>query len=145
MDTFPELKWYADQLAEIARWAYRNGWAPGTSTNYSMRLPVEAAPAWCAITSSGVDKDTIDSDHILAVDRQGKPVGGHSLAPSAETALHLMLYRATEAGAVLHTHSLAAALLSQTARQHGQLTISGWELLKGLEGVTSHQCEVTLP
>lgn len=145
MDTFPELKRYADQLAEIARWAYRNGWAPGTSTNYSMRLPVEAAPALCAITSSGVDKDTIDCDHILAVDRHGRPVGGKSLTPSAETALHLMLYRATEAGAVLHTHSLAAALLSQAARDEGQLSISGWELLKGLEGVTSHQSEVTLP
>jgi len=145
MDAFPEFKLYADQLAEIARWAYRNGWAPGTSTNYSMRLPIEARPALCAITSSRVDKDTINSDHILAVDHQGRPVGGESLTPSTETALHLMLYRTTEAGAILHTHSLAAALLSQTAHQHGQLTISGWELLKGLEGVTSHQCEVTLP
>jgi methylthioribulose-1-phosphate dehydratase len=145
MDTFPEFKWYADQLVEIARWAYRNGWAPGSSTNYSLRLPDKAAPALCAITSSGVDKDMIDSDHILAVDRHGRPVGEENFPPSAETALHLMLYRATEAGAVLHTHSLAAALLSQAARDQGQLTISGWELLKGLEGVTSHQGEVTLP
>ncbi len=145
MDTYSEFKWYADQLAEVARWAYRNGWAPGTSTNYSMRLPCKAAPALCVITSSGVDKETIDSNHVLTVDCHGQPLGEENLTPSAETALHLMLYRATEAGAVLHTHSLAATLLSRTAQSQGHLTISGWELLKGLEGVTSHQNEVSLP
>jgi methylthioribulose-1-phosphate dehydratase len=145
VDTFREFKTCSDQLADIARWAYRNGWAPGTSTNYSARLPPEAAPAVCAITSSGVDKETIGSDHILAVDRQGRPVNGHRLTPSAETALHLMLYRTVGAGAVFHTHSLAAALVSHAMREQGQLTLSGWELLKGLEGVASHECEVVLP
>jgi len=145
MDAFPDFKVYADQLADIARWAYRKGWAPGTSTNYSVRLPEHAAPAFCAITSSGVDKETIDPDQVLAVDRNGTPVNGCALTPSAETRLHVMLYRTMGAGAVLHTHSLAAALLSRSAEKHGRLTLSGWELLKGLDGIATHDCEVILP
>jgi methylthioribulose-1-phosphate dehydratase len=92
METFSDFKIYADQLAETARWAYRNGWAPATSSNYSLRLPAEAAPAVCAITASGLDKQSADSDYILAVDGHGRPVRSRNLRPSAETPLHLMVY-----------------------------------------------------
>lgn len=145
MDALSDFKLYADQLAGIARWAYRNGWAPGTSTNYSVRLPDHAAPAYCAITSSGVDKETIEPQQILAVDQHGRPVNGFNLMPSAETLLHLMLYRIAGAGAVFHTHSIAAALLSRLAGPGGCLRLSGWELLKGLDGVETHDSEVSLP
>jgi methylthioribulose-1-phosphate dehydratase len=145
MDDTYDLKVFADQLADIAQWAYRKGWAPATSTNYSVRLPEHAAPAFCAITSSGVDKETFDPDQVLAVDRIGLPVNGCTLQPSAETLLHVMLYHATGAGAVLHTHSLAAALLSRSAGEGGYLKLSGWELLKGFDGVETHDCEVVLP
>ncbi len=148
MDAFSAFKSYADQLVGIARWAYRNGWAPGTSTNYtnySVRLPERAAPAFCAITSSGVDKETIEPQQILAVDQYGRPVNGFNLSPSAETLLHLMLYRIAGAGAVFHTHSIAAALLSRLTGPGECLRLSGWELLKGLDGVETHDCEVALP
>lgn len=145
MDTCPEFKVFADQLVDIARWAYRNGWAPGTSTNYSVRLPEHVAPAFCAITGSGIDKETIDVDQILTVDQAGQPLNSRGLKPSAETSLHLMLYRAVGAGAVLHTHSLAAGVLSRLAGKERQLRLSGWELLKGLHGIETHDCEVVLP
>jgi methylthioribulose-1-phosphate dehydratase len=57
----------------------------------------------------------------------------------------LLLYRTMGAGAVLHTHSLTAALLSQLARDEGQVLLSGWELLKGLSGIDTHKVEVSLP
>ena len=145
MDDSQDFKVFADQLADIARWAYRKGWAPATSTNYSVRLPEHATPAFCVITSSGVDKETIDPDRVLAVDRLGVPVNGCTLKPSAETPLHVMLYRAMGAGAVLHTHSMAAALLSRSVGESGCLKLSGWELLKGLDGIETHDCEVVLP
>jgi methylthioribulose-1-phosphate dehydratase len=145
MDAFSDFKLYADQLADIARWAYRNGWAPGTSTNYSVRLPESAAPAFCAITSSGVDKETIEPEQILAVDQHGRPVNGFDLTPSTETSLHLLVYRITGAGAVFHTHSIAATFLSRLAGPGECLRLSGWELLKGLDGVETHDCEVALP
>lgn len=145
MDTFRDFKRYADQVADTARWAARMGWAPATSTNYSVRLPDEAAPAVCAITASGVEKERLDTDSVLAVDSDGNPMNGHQLRPSAETLLHLMLYRRTNIGAVLHTHSLAGALLSRLAETAGHLSFSGWELLKGLEGIDRHDREVRLP
>ena len=121
------------------------GWAPATSTNYSVRLPDDAAPAYCAITSSGVDKGAIEVEQILAVDKHGRPIDADGLKPSAETPLHLLLYRTMGAGAVLHTHSLPAALLSQLARDEGQVLLSGWELLKGLSGIDTHEVEISLP
>ncbi len=141
----PDFKTVAEQLVHIARWASRMGWAPATSTNYSVRLPDDAAPAYCAITSSGVDKGTIEAEHILAIDKHGRPIDADGLTPSAETPLHLLLYRTMGAGAVLHTHSLPAALLSQLAHDEGRVRLSGWELLKGLNGIDTHDVEIFLP
>lgn len=135
----------AEQLVQTARWASRMGWAPATSTNYSVRLPDVAAPAYCAITCSGVDKSAICVEHILAVDQHGRSIDAEGLKPSAETPLHLLLYRTMGAGAVLHTHSLPAALLSQLARDEGQVLLAGWELLKGLNGIDTHEARISLP
>ncbi len=140
-----DFKPYVDQVADTARWASRKGWAPATSTNYSVRLPKDAAPAVCAITASGIDKDDFDSDSVIVIDGAGRPMNENQLRPSAETPLHLMLYRHKEIGAVLHTHSIAGALLSRSAESTGYLRFSGWELLKGLAGITGHNCEVRLP
>jgi methylthioribulose-1-phosphate dehydratase len=92
-----------------------------------------------------VDKGTIEVEHILAVDQHGRPIDADRLKPSAETPLHLLLYRTMGAGAVLHTHSLPAALLSQLARDEGRILLSGWELLKGLSGIDTHEVEISLP
>ena len=145
MTHYFDLKMIAEQLVQTARWASHMGWAPATSTNYSVRLPENAAPAYCAITSSGIDKSTIEIEHILAVDQHGKSIDAGKLKPSDETPLHMLLYRTMEAGAVLHTHSLPAALLSQLACDEGQVLLSGWELLKGLSGINTHEIEISLP
>jgi methylthioribulose-1-phosphate dehydratase len=79
MTHYPDFKMVAEQLVQIARWASRMGWAPATSTNYSVRLPDDAAPAYCAITSSGVDKSTIEAEHILAIDQHGSPIDADGL------------------------------------------------------------------
>ena len=44
MDLVQDFKRYTDQVADTARWAARKGWAPATSTNYSVRLPEDASP-----------------------------------------------------------------------------------------------------
>jgi methylthioribulose-1-phosphate dehydratase len=145
MTQYPDFKIVAEQLVQTAQWASRMGWAPATSSNYSVRLPDDASPAYCAITSSGIDKRAIEVEHILAVNQHGTPIDADGLKPSAETPLHLLLYRTMGAGAVFHTHSLPAALLSQLAREEGQVLLSGWELLKGLSGVDTHEIEISLP
>jgi len=47
-------------------------------------------------------------------------------------------------GAVLHTHSVWGTILSDRYTHQGGFTISGYEMLKGLSGVSSHESEVRI-
>jgi methylthioribulose-1-phosphate dehydratase len=53
--------------------------------------------------------------------------------------LHLVLYRARpQAGAILHVHSVWNTLISARYAPLSYVPIEGYELLKGLSGVTTH-------
>jgi methylthioribulose-1-phosphate dehydratase len=65
--------------------------------------------------------------------------------PSAETALHVEIVRARGAGAVLHTHSIWSTVLSVRGLPAAGLAIEGYEMLKGLEGVSSHDHREWVP
>jgi methylthioribulose-1-phosphate dehydratase len=136
--SFAEL---ASQLAEIGRQCYARGWALGTSGNFS--AVVSRDPLHLAITASGVDKGTIKAGEIVEIDQHGKVVAG-SGQPSAEAGLHLAIARARGAGAVLHTHSIWSTILSDAATEDG-LAIEGYEMLKGLDGVDTHEHREWLP
>jgi methylthioribulose-1-phosphate dehydratase len=96
-----------------------------------------------AITTSGVDKGTLTAGEIVEIDEHGKVVAG-SGRPSAEASLHLAIARARGAGAVLHTHSIWSTILSDAATEDG-LAIQGYEMLKGLDGVGTHEHREWLP
>lgn len=136
--SFTEL---AKQLAEIGRQCYARGWVLGTSGNLS--AVVSRAPLRLAITSSGVDKGTLSPDEVLEIDERGNAIGG-SGRPSAEANIHLAITRAREAGAVLHTHSIWGTIVSDAAGPDG-LAIEGYEMLKGLEGVGTHEHREWIP
>ena len=136
--SFAEL---ADGLAEIGRQCYARGWVLGTSGNFS--AVVEREPLRLAITPSGADKGNLSAGQILEIDRHGTVVAG-SGQPSAETSLHLAIVRARGAGAVLHTHSIWSTILSDDATGDG-LAIEGYEMLKGLDGVATHEHREWLP
>lgn len=131
----------AGQLAEVGRHCYERGWALGTSGNFS--AVVRKEPLTLAITTSGVDKGLLEASDIVAIDAQGRVVQG-SGTPSAETTLHLAIVRSRGAGAVLHTHSVWSTILSE-ATGDGSLTIEGFEMLKGLTGVGTHEHREKLP
>jgi methylthioribulose-1-phosphate dehydratase len=131
----------AAQLAEIGRQSYARGWAMGTSGNFS--AVVYRDPLRLAITTSGVDKGALSSDEIIEIDEHGRVVVG-SGRPSAEASLHLAIVRARGAGAVLHTHSIWSTILSDAAPEDG-LAIEGYEMLKGLDGVATHEHREWLP
>src|SRR5918994_2202778 len=124
----------APQIAELARLCYARGWAPGTSGNFS--ATVSRDPLRLAITTSGVDKGTLTPDDIVEMDGLGRMVAG-SGRPSAESSLHLAVVRARGAGAVLHTHSIWSTIISESG-DHG-VAIEGYEMLKGLDGVVTHE------
>jgi len=131
----------AAQLAEIGRQCYARGWALGTSGNFSAVLSRD--PLRLAITVSGVDKGLLTAREIVEIDEQGKVVAG-SGNPSAEAVLHLAIARARGAGAVLHTHSIWSTILSDNAPETG-LAIEGYEMLKGLDDVRTHDHREWLP
>ena len=85
----------------------------------------------------GANKATLSAAQIVEIDGHGKVVAG-SGRPSAEASLHLASMRARGAGAVLHTHSIWSTILSEAAIEDG-LAIEGYEMLKGLDGVDTHQ------
>ncbi|WP_286716517.1 methylthioribulose 1-phosphate dehydratase [Thalassolituus sp. UBA2009] len=129
----------AQALCDYGRILYSRGWSPATSSNYSVRLNEQC----CALTSSGKHKGELTPADILVVDWNG-----HALTPgkpSAETLLHTQLYERDPAiGAVLHTHSPVAVVLSQIWPQD-QLQLNGWELQKAFAGETTHEDTISFP
>ncbi len=132
----------AEELVACARRLYERGWALGTSGNFSAVL--EREPLRLLITPSGADKGQLTPDQLLEVDASGHAVRG-AARPSDETLLHLAVVGARGAGAVLHTHSVWTTLLSDACAAEGGLALSGYEMLKGLEGVNTHQHREWLP
>lgn len=132
----------AEELAEIGRRFYGRGWVLGTSGNFS--AVVSREPLRLAITSSSVDKGDLRAAHILQIDGEANVLDG-SGRPSAETLLHLAVVRLREAGAVLHTHSVWSNILSDACATEGGVSIEGYEMLKGLEGVSTHEHREWLP
>jgi methylthioribulose-1-phosphate dehydratase len=134
----------ARRLAEVGRRFEERGWVLGTSGNFSGVL--SRTPLRLAITPSAVFKGAMRADEILQVDEEGAVIDGRSgRRPSAETLLHIEIARARNAGAVLHTHSIWSTLLSDQHGDEGGLAIEGYEMLKGLEGVTTHEHREWLP
>jgi len=139
----------AQTIVDASLHIYQRGWAPATSSNFSLRLD----EAHCAITISGKDKGRLRCEDIMQVDFSGQAVNDYSGAgteekkPSAETLLHTQLYRRDASiGAILHTHSLTATLVSMSATgRESALLLEGLELLKAFSGTRSHLAVLRIP
>jgi len=92
-----------------------------------------------------LDKTFLTERDFLEIDERGNVLDGHG-KPSAETALHLLLASMRDTlGCVLHTHSVWNTLLSEQYVSQGGFAISGYEMLKGLEGVKTHKHREWIP
>ena len=132
----------AASLAATAKALHARGWLLGTSGNLS--AVVQAEPLLLAMSPSGVDKGELTAEQILLVDEHARVVNGGA-KPSDETLLHLEIVKARQAGAVLHTHSAWNTIISDLfADEHG-VAIEGYEMLKGLAGVRTHEHREWLP
>jgi len=133
---------YADQARALCRLCHVFGerqWCLATSGNFSIR----AGSSHCLITQSGRDKTRLSPSDLMLCDLDGLPAEP-GLIPSAETALHTALYRLDErTAAVLHTHSVAATVISRVADT--EVEFSGFEMQKAIAGIISHDCTVSLP
>ncbi|MBV9319989.1 MAG: S-methyl-5-thioribose-1-phosphate isomerase [Mycobacterium sp.] len=117
---------HGDQIAGIARGLYARGWMPGTAGNISVRTGETAV-----ITGSGLSKGELSADDMVTVTIADSQLVSGTRRPSAETAIHTAVYRATDAGAVVHVHPPHAT--AQSIDAPPVLRFSGYELIKGLE------------
>jgi methylthioribulose-1-phosphate dehydratase len=139
VDRFAAL---TSELAATGKKFYDRGWVLGTSGNFSAVLSRDAMRL--AITSSGLDKGALDASSFIEMDESAHVVRG-SGKPSAEALLHVAIVRELGAGAVLHTHSVWSTVLSGAHAARGGIEIYGYEMLKGLEGVRTHEHREWLP
>jgi methylthioribulose-1-phosphate dehydratase len=138
-----QLASVAAELVAAGRRFDQRGWVLGTSGNFS--AVVDRQPLRLAITPSATFKGGLRPEEILEMDERGVPLTGGTARPSAEALLHVEIVRARNAGAVLHTHSIWSTLLSHEHGDGGGLWIEGHEMLKGLEGVRTHEHREWLP
>ena len=140
MGTFEQT---AGDLVAAGRRFDARGWVLGTSGNFS--AVTARAPLRLAITRSGAHKGALQLDDILEIDAAAASLRDGPGRPSAETLLHLEIVAARGAGAVMHTHSIWSTLLSDRSAQDGGLAIEGYEMLKGLDGIATHEHREWIP
>ncbi len=131
------------ELADAGREFYRRGWVLGTSGNFSMLLARK--PLRICVTASGIEKGNLDETNFLELDDDAEILQGFG-KPSAETLLHLTIYRfMPKARSILHTHSVWGTILSDHYFEQGAIEIEGYEMLKGLAGVKTHEHTEKVP
>jgi methylthioribulose-1-phosphate dehydratase len=128
----------AERLIAAGRLFHQRGWVPATGGNFSARRDADTM----LITASGCHKGELAIGQFLVADLDGRPLQSGRKA-SYETLLHCQLYRLDPAiGSVLHTHSIANTVLS---RRFEGIRLAGYELLKLLPGISTHDAAVEIP
>lgn len=127
-------------LLAACHWIGEKGWCPATGGNMSLRLDQQH----CLVTESGKDKGSLSEQDLLLVETASNHVPS-GRTPSAETGLHTLIYRLYPAvGAILHTHSVNATVLSRVEKGEA-LILQGYEMQKSLSGQKSHLDSVSIP
>ena len=129
------------ELITAARHFYQQGWMVGTAGNLSVRLPDNSF--W--ITASGLFKGELETRDFIHIHPDGRvEQSSTGLKPSAETAIHQILYDLfPEAMSCYHVHSVEANLISRFV-QGDTLPLPPLEMLKGL-GVWQENPRCVIP
>ena len=126
-----------DALSAVGQMFWQRGWSVGTSSNYSVVLHRE--PLELLVTASGKDKGRLNRVDFVRVNEAGRPTCDGQPKSSAETLLHVVAAQQPGVGAVLHTHSVWSTVLSDYFFPEGGFELAGYEMLKGLEGIATHE------
>ena len=124
-----ESQKYRELVCELCRHMYQLGWASGTGGGISLK---EEGRIYMA--PSGVQKERLLPENIFVLNEDGgiveEPGGGTQLSQCAPLFMHA--YKIRSAGAVLHSHSLHANMVTQLFKK--KFRIQGQEMQKGLQG-----------
>jgi methylthioribulose-1-phosphate dehydratase len=131
-----------EELAGIVARIAARGWCPATAGNHSVRLG--EAPLRMLLTPSGTDKSRLKATDLLDITANDDRWYGPG-KPSAEYLLHVAVYEELGAGSVLHVHTVWNTILSRELLPQGGITLCGYEILKGLSGVATHEHEEFIP
>lgn len=138
----PVINSELEALCALAHWCSARGWLPATAGNFSVR---DAATGQLHISPSGIDKGHMLPEQLLVLESDGRPLDPHR-KPSAETGLHVVIYRhRPEAHAIAHVHTIWNTLLSAHLLSQAKIGLEGYELLKALSGVTTHAHREDVP
>ena len=138
----PKLPDPARQLAETGEYFHRRGWALGPGGNFSVLLARK--PMRLCITSGG-EKASLDETSFLEIDDDAEILQGFG-RPSDEKHIHLTIYRhRPRARCILFSRSVAGTILSDSLFVDGAVVLKGYEVLKGLPGVETHEHAETVP
>lgn len=132
----------AADLIHVGKQFYERGWVFGTSGNFSVVL--NDSPFELMITESGAHKGMLTQGNFLIISRTREITRGCG-KPSAESLLHLAILAESKVGCILHTHSVWATLLTDFYSDSKGLEIQGYEMLKGLSDVKSHEHREWIP
>ncbi|WUI02360.1 class II aldolase/adducin family protein [Spirillospora sp. NBC_00431] len=97
-----------DEICAIGRRLAETGLVIGSSGNISVR-----SGGLVAVTPGGMRLDRMEAADCPVVTLSGRLAEGER-APSSETPMHLALYEATPAAAIVHTHSTYGAVVATT-------------------------------
>lgn len=127
------------ELIEVGRVLHSRGWLPASGGNLSARISQDKV----LITASGSHKGHLTREDFVVVNLKGEVLEG-SKKPSAETLLHLLVYRVfPEVNSVLHVHSVNSTLISRLSKDRVEL--EGYELLKAFDGIKTHETRLYVP
>ena len=97
-----ELEGLKGKVIEVARGLFENHLVVSTFGVVSLRIP---NTEYVLITPSGFSKMTLNNEHLIVVDLEGKLIAGN-FRPSVETAMHTYIHKhRPELNTVIHTHS----------------------------------------
>jgi len=137
----PLISKAAEELVSVGHFLNDLGLCSATAGNFSTRIDTDLI----AITASGRHKGELTTDDVILVNLEGKAQGTLK-KPSAETALHTLIYRLfPNVGAVLHTHSVNGTLLSRHLAPKTVFITEGYEIHKAFTEITTHESTLELP
>jgi methylthioribulose-1-phosphate dehydratase len=135
------LKDAAEEIVQVGIELHKANLCPATSGNFSLKIDENLI----AITVSGKHKGHLTTDDVLLVNLEGIPQET-SKRPSAETLLHTMLYTLyPDLGAVVHTHSANAIVLSRLLVSQSHLMTEGYEIHKIFDDIHTHDSTFKIP
>ncbi|MCS5711318.1 methylthioribulose 1-phosphate dehydratase [Candidatus Berkiella aquae] len=108
---------------------------PATGGNFSIRQSGDKM----LMSASGKDKANLKASDFVVCNFQAQWLEGEG-KPSAEAALHGMIYRLSpQTQCVLHTHSIPVTVLSMLEAHESAIRFHGYEMQKTIAGFHSHE------